>query len=126
MANNTKKRILVMDDDELIRELFNEMINILGHETVIVANGEEAIAAYKSAVETGNKFDLLILDLTIAVGMSGLETMKKLKELDNTIKAIVSTGHDIEELKYKEYGFCGAITKPFNLNQIKKVLDEYI
>lgn len=121
-----KKRILAMDDDELIRELLFEMIDLLGYEVVIVTKGEEALSTYKSYMERAIPFDLVILDLTINTGMSGIDTIKKLKEIDPLVKAIVSSGHDITESQYRELGFSGAIKKPFTFDRLKIILNELI
>ena len=119
-----KMRILLMDDEEIVCDVVKEMINFLGHECYVVRNGEEAIEAYKRGMENNEKFDILIMDLTIPGGMGGKEAIKRLKEIDPYVKAIVSSGHDIEgaATSYKEHGFVASLSKPFKLQEINETL----
>src|SRR5208283_1886752 len=88
-----KGRILLMDDEELIRDVAGRMIEVFGHEVEYAEHGEAAIEKYRAAMESGNPFDIVILDLTIRGGMGGKETVGKLLAVDPKIKAIVSSGY---------------------------------
>lgn len=119
-----KKRILVMDDEELIRNLTHGMLDHLGHEALLTENGEQALELYTKAKEEGNPFDLVILDLTIKGGMGGKDTMKNLHALDPQVKAIVASGYSSDPVmsNFREYGFLAAVQKPFSIDEIRKVL----
>jgi len=79
---------------------------------------------YKKTKESGKSYDLVILDLTNKIGMGGEETIKKLLEIDSDVKGIVSTGYPTDPIvtKFKEYGFCGALTKPFTIDELRKTV----
>ncbi|MCK5405722.1 MAG: response regulator, partial [Desulfobulbaceae bacterium] len=77
-----KGRILVMDDEEIVREVVEQMLVYLGYEVVFVADGSQAIERYRESRESGASFDLVILDLTVPGGMGGKETMEHLLKID--------------------------------------------
>ncbi|KAA3613169.1 MAG: hybrid sensor histidine kinase/response regulator [Calditrichaeota bacterium] len=121
-------KILVMDDEESIRNILNAMLTKLGYEVECAKNGDEAIAFFKQALDEGIPFDLVIMDLTIPGGLGGKETIKSLLEIDPKINAIVSSGYSNDPVmaNYKAYGFSGVIVKPFTLSDIKKILHSTI
>ena len=82
-----------MDDKENIKTMVKHMLNRLGYEVELATDGAEAIALYKEAKASKERFDAVILDLTIPGGMGGIEAIGKLREIDPEIKAIVSSGY---------------------------------
>jgi len=114
-------KILVVDDEEIVRDIAGKMLTHFGHSVVYAANGEDALKIYQSARENGKPFDLVILDLTIPGGMGGVATIQRLKELDPDVKAIVSSGYSNDPVisNYEDYGFCGVVTKPYNVEDLK-------
>jgi CheY-like chemotaxis protein len=120
-----KCRILLMDDEELIRDIAGEMIRSLGHEVEFAFNGEEAIARYRESLLTGRKFDIVILDLTIRGGMGGEEVIRALREIDPHIKAVVSSGYaDSSAIsQYQELGFRACLAKPYSVSILKDTLN---
>ncbi len=123
-----KGRILFMDDQEGIKRMVRLMLNKLGYEVELATDGAEAIELYKEAKASGQKFDVVILDLTIPGGMGGKETIRKLYEIDPEIKAIVSSGYFNDPIMsgYEAYGFKGAIAKPYEIKEFSKILHEVI
>ncbi len=123
-----KGRVLVMDDEEFVREISMEILNYLGCECVAAADGHVAIELYMQAQENNNPFDILIMDLTIPGSMGGVETLEKLLVLDPNVKALVSSGYanDPAMANYRDYGFCGVIPKPFRVEELKTTLDEFL
>jgi two-component system cell cycle sensor histidine kinase/response regulator CckA len=121
-------RILVMDDEELIREMVGRMLEKLGYEPEFAKDGAEAIEIYKAAMESGMTYDAVILDLTIPGGMGGKEAIKKLLEIDPEVKAIVSSGYsdDLILSNFREYGLKGIMPKPFGTLSLSKVLHEVL
>jgi PAS domain S-box-containing protein len=117
-------RILVMDDDEAVREVARLMLMELGYTPSIAANGQEALAAFEAARLEGNPFACVILDLTIPGGMGGRETMAKLVAMDRTVRAIVSSGYSSDPVVagYRDYGFSAAMNKPYRLEELSRVL----
>jgi CheY-like chemotaxis protein len=120
-----KRKILVMDDEELIRILASEMLSQLGYNVEVSKDGAEAIELYKKASESGSPFDAVFLDLTIKFGMGGKETIEKLLEIDSNVKAIISSGYSNDPIMsdFEDYGFKGVLARPFNMNELAKVLD---
>ena len=86
-------RILVMDDDEVIREIAGSILTYLGYEVSFASDGEEVLEMYKDAYDRGEGYNLVILYLTIPGGMGAEDAIKKLKEIDPDIKAIVTSGY---------------------------------
>lgn len=120
------KKILIMDDEEMVREIIGTMAAHLGYESESAADGVEAIELYQRARESHHPFDAVIMDLTIPNGMGGKETIEKLLEIDPQIKAIVSSGYCDDPVMghYKDYGFSGAIKKPYRIATFSKVLSD--
>lgn len=120
-----KFRILLMDDEELIRDIAGEMLRSLGHEVEFAINGEEAIAKYRESLLTGAKYDIVILDLTIRGGMGGEEVIKALLEIDPDIKAVVSSGYaDSSAIsQYQPLGFSACLAKPYSIGKLKDTLN---
>lgn len=121
-------KILVMDDEEIIRSVAGRMLNLIGYVAFFAKNGEEAIEKYMEEKEMGEPFDAIIMDLTIPGGMGGEECMAKLKEIDPNAKVIVSSGYSSDPIlaNYRDYGFRGFLPKPYKVRELNKVLDEVL
>ena len=118
--------ILFMDDERDIRLLLDLMLNNLGHISVGTSHGEEAVAAFTEAQNQDQPFDLVILDLTIAGGIGGLETLSLLRKHDLQIKVIVASGYSDDPVmaNYRKFGFSGILPKPFNLDDLTLAIDK--
>ncbi|MCF7886301.1 MAG: response regulator [Candidatus Marinimicrobia bacterium] len=119
-------RILVMDDDKMVRDMAREIIDYLGYETDFAANGSEAINKYKLAKNSDTPYDVAILDLTVRGGMGARKTVKKLLEFDNNVNAIVTTGYANDPIitEYEKYGFKAAFSKPYKIKKLSQILSE--
>jgi PAS domain S-box-containing protein len=124
-ATVRKGRILVMDDEKIVRDLMKLMLDQLGYDVEIAKDGDEAIALYKNAKELSQPFAMVILNLTIRGGMGGEFAIKKLLQIDPHVKAIAVSGYidDHVLMNFREHGFKGAISKPFTLEKLGNVLD---
>jgi signal transduction histidine kinase/DNA-binding NarL/FixJ family response regulator len=124
---NRAKRILIMDDDAMVREMVCQLLKIKDYEVEKTSDGIEAIETYLKAREANSPFDLLLLDLTVKDGLGGVLTLKRLQEIDPRVKAIVFSGYADDPViqNYQQYGFLGAIIKPFTAkvlhDAIKKI-----
>ncbi|MEN8189916.1 MAG: ATP-binding protein [Thermodesulfobacteriota bacterium] len=114
-------RIMVMDDDDMVREVLHAQLTSLGHETVLVVNGEEAVKVYRELQEAGTPADIVIMDLTIPGGMGGKEAASHILQLDPEARLIVASGYSNDPImaNFKEYGFAAAVAKPFDLNELE-------
>lgn len=117
-------KILIMDDQEIIRDLAQAILGNLGHEIFVAKDGTETIELCKSEIEKGKRFDVIIMDLTIPGGMGGKEAIVKIKEIDPGTKVIVSSGYFDNPVvsDYKRYGFDGFIVKPYKVKELIEVL----
>jgi CheY-like chemotaxis protein len=123
-----KGKILIMDDEDMIREITGELLQNLGYQVEFAKNGSEAIDLYREAQGLGKPFDAVILDLTIPGGMGGKEAIKGLLEIDPKIKAIVSSGYSNDPImaEFREYGFNGVIIKPYRLTELSQTLQDVL
>ena len=125
-ANTNNSRILIMDDEKMIREMFWHVLSDAGYEVILTENGEEAVSKFSEAEKSGKPVDLIIMDLIIPGGMGGKETVKKIFEINPQAKVMVSSGYADDPViaRYKDYGFCGVIKKPFSLKKLIKIIDQ--
>ena len=119
-------KILAMDDEEMIRDLLQQMLPRMGYTVEVARDGKEAIELYRRGMDSGEPFDAVILDLTVPGAMGGKETVDRLRRMDATVKAIVSSGYSNDPIMsdYQKYGFSGVVAKPFNLRSLGKTLAE--
>ncbi len=119
-------RILVMDDEEMIRTVVCNMLEYLGYETVQACDGQEAVELYRQGLENGEKFRGVIMDLTIPGGMGGVEATRQISNIDTEAKVIVSSGysHDPVLDNFESFGFCNIVSKPYQLADLSRVLTE--
>ncbi len=92
------KKILVVDDEANIRELYREEFEDMGYEVTVVADGAQALAALDTT-----KFDLVTLDMRMP-DVDGIETLHKMKEKDSTLPVIICTAY--EEYKHDFGSWC--------------------
>jgi signal transduction histidine kinase/CheY-like chemotaxis protein len=119
-----KGRILVMDDEELVREMAGDMLKSLGYQVGYAGDGIEAIEAYRQSMERGKPYDAVLMDLTIPGSMGGKEAVKELKKIDPNVKVIVSSGYSNDPImaEYNKYGFSGVIAKPYKIKDCDETL----
>ena len=121
-------RILVMDDEQIVLDVVAEMLQMLGHDVEKVGNGAEALQAYRSALDAGRRFDVVILDLTVPGAMGGKEAVQLLLQIDPGVKAVVSSGYasDTTVSDFRSFGFAGVLSKPYTLHDIEKVVADLL
>lgn len=79
-------------------------------------------------MEREQPFDIILMDLTIPGGMGGKEAIQKLRKIDPGAKAIVSSGYSDDRVlsKFEEYGFCGAVTKPYKIDDLAEIIHKAV
>ena len=123
-----KGRVLVMDDEKLIRDIVVQFLNVMGFETAMAEDGRAAMDLYREAKESGHAFDVVIMDLTIPGGMGGKETIDKLLAYDPAAIAIVSSGYSNDPImsNCEAYGFKGVIKKPYRIEDLSDALRDLL
>lgn len=122
-------RILVMDDEAIMRDLAAKSLTRVGYIVECAQNTPETVTMFKDALASGKPYDLVILDLTIRGENGGERAVRLLQDIDPDVKAIVFSGYSKDPVmaNCKDYGFCGAVKKPFApsdlVEAIRKVLD---
>ncbi len=125
-GNNTMKgAVLVMDDQEMLREIAVAMLEELGYDVITAEDGEQAVDKYRQSLKQGAPIDLVIMDLTVPGGMGGADSAKNILKLDGNAKIMVCSGHAADEVvtHYQDYGFCGVIGKPYNFDELARAID---
>ncbi|HTG01203.1 MAG TPA: PAS domain S-box protein [Nitrospirota bacterium] len=123
-------RVLVVDDEAMIRDVLEKILQRQGYDPVSVPDGRDAVSLYNESKKNGKPFNVVIMDLTIPGGMGGKEAMAKLLEIDPKVKVIVSSGYSNDPIMahFRDYGFRGVVTKPFTMNKlsemVKRVIEE--
>ena len=118
------KAVLVMDDEEMIRDLASEMLRELGFHVWTCADGDEAVSLYKSAHGSDTPFVAVIMDLTIPAGKGGKEAAREILDFDPQARLIVSSGYSNDPIMadYVSHGFVSAIAKPYSFHKLADVM----
>ncbi len=113
-----------MDDEEIMRTLIQSMLEQAGYRVYLAENGDEAIGCYVEAQKCGYPFDAVIIDLYVAHGEGGKETIKKLLEIDPCVRAIVTSGAtgDPAVTEFRTFGFRGVLAKPFTSDALEQTV----
>jgi CheY-like chemotaxis protein len=121
-------RVLIMDDEEMVRQVAGEMLKTLGYTVEFARHGAEAIEMHQNARESGQPIDVVIMDLTIPGGMGGEEATKRLLETNPEAKVLVSSGYSDNPLMadYRKFGFSGVLIKPYNITQLSEEMRKAI
>lgn len=118
------RKILVMDDEQIVADIAEQMLMYLGYEASIVFTGEEAVTLYRQAYEKKEPFSLVIMDLNIPKGMGGMEAVKHILEINSSAKVLVSSGYSNDPImqEFRKYGFSGCIAKPFDIKGLEDAI----
>ncbi len=122
------KRVLVMDDEKIVRKVMVNMLAKMGFSVDAVSDGKEVVEAYEKSIASGSPYDIVIMDLTIPGGMGGMEALEHLKRIDENVRAVVTSGYSIDPVMahYREYGFSGCIVKPFTMSSLRESLSDFL
>ncbi len=117
-------RVIVMDDDDLVRRAATRMVSQLGFQVLSARDGAELLSMCEQARESGQPVQAAIVDLTVPGGMGGQEAIRLLREREPHVKAIVSSGYSADPVMadYEKYGFAGVVSKPYSLRDLAAVL----
>ena len=126
VQTSRRGRILVMDDEALVRDVVAALLGSMGYEVLLSANGEEAVAIYKASHGEGAPVDMVITDLTVVGAMGGLEAAALIREWDPEARVVVSSGYSNDPVMADctAHGFCAAIAKPYTHDDLMMVVAE--
>ena len=118
------RKILVMDDEAMLRALEEKMLQRLGYHVKTVKDGKEAVDAYRKSLEESEPFDLVLLDLTVKGGPGGKEAIRELLKLNPDVRAVVCSGYADDPVMSNcgEYGFRASLAKPFRAVSLEDAL----
>ena len=121
-------RVLIMDDETNIRVIERAYLERMGYEVTDVKDGQEAIDSYLKGLQAGAPFDLVMLDLTVRQGMGGQLAMERLLKIDPSVRAIIASGYVDDPVieNYTDYGFQGALKKPFTREEINILVENIL
>jgi PAS domain S-box-containing protein len=127
-AREGKWKVLVMDDEDLVRDMAIGMLEHLGFEARGARDGREAIGMYKDADTEGTPFDLVVMDLTVPGKMGGKEACARLLGMYPDARVIVCSGYSSDPVMsdHAAYGFLGMLGKPFHMEELKRVVEQVL
>lgn len=122
---NENHKVLLVDDDHVVCSIGEQFLKTLNCSVVIANNNKQAIDKFLEARNSGQPFNIAILDLTIPGESGGVETAQQLLHIDTTVKMIVSSGYSDDPVmaNYADYGFSAILAKPYTLENLRKVLN---
>ncbi|MBF0563605.1 MAG: response regulator [Nitrospirae bacterium] len=121
----SKKKVLLMDDNEGVLETISELLELNGYEVGKSRDSIEAVQLYLEAMKSSAPFDVVVLDLTVPGGFGGKKAMEELLKIDPKVKAIIASGYSDDPIvsQYRQYGFQGVITKPYDVDELNSLIN---
>ena len=121
-------RALLMDDEASIRRLGQSALQRLGLEATTVSDGGEAVREIAAAHAAGRPYCLVIFDLTVPGGMGGKEALEKVRKIDPTVRAIVSSGYSQNPVMadFRAHGFDAVVPKPYEVGQLTEAVRQVL
>ena len=126
MAKN--KKVLVLDDEELILELVEDIFHVLDLDVETVLDGIQAVEIFREAREKGEPFDLVLLDMTLPGELDGAAALREMRKIDPEIKAVVSSGYSADDIisNAGKYGFDAAVPKPYSISVLRETVNKLL
>lgn len=124
-APKVRGKVLVIDDEMMIRTLIGDLINGMGHEAIVAASGREGVAKFTAAAGSGRPFDLVLTDLGMPE-MSGWDVVDEVKQHspETPVALITGWGDQLDPEKMKESHVDRVIAKPFSVDDIKLLMSQ--
>jgi signal transduction histidine kinase/CheY-like chemotaxis protein len=123
-----KRRILLMDDEQMILDIVSRMLGHLGYEVTTCTDGSQAIAAFAKAKSQSEPFDVVMMDLVIPNGVGGQDAVHTIKKIEPNVRVIASSGHLEHPVMqdHKQFGFNAVLEKPYKLEKLQQVIEAVI
>lgn len=119
---------IIMDDEEIVREIAGIMIESFGYQKVLFDDGSKAVDYFTRETASGRKIAGMIFDLTIPGGMGGLEAQAAIHRISPATPVFVSSGYSEDPVmaEPEKHGFTASISKPFRRNELAAMLNRFI
>ncbi|MCA9955218.1 MAG: response regulator [Ardenticatenaceae bacterium] len=119
-----QKSVLIIDDERQVRETIEDILDMESVNTLAAANGEEGVTQFAANQE---QIGLIILDLSMP-GMSGIDTFTALREIDPTVKIILSSGYSEGDIlkKLGRMHPTGFLNKPYRLETVLQIIKQHL
>jgi CheY-like chemotaxis protein len=119
------RRVLILEDEPLIRQLMSVTLKSIGCEVHQTMDGADTITKYTDAMEQGKPYQLVIMDLSIPNGMGGLQAIDGILQKDPNARAIVSSGYCDDPVlsRYMDYGFRAVLPKPYQPQELQHMVE---
>ena len=118
-------KVMILDDDSMIRQITGDMLRALGYKVDFAKSGEELLEKHQQSLRKKSPCSTIIMDLTLEHGLSAKETIKRLREIDQDVPVIVSSGYSNDPMmnRYHQYGFNGCVIKPYDMQQLGHIIE---
>ncbi len=127
-AAHGQGRILVMDDEEILRDTIGAVLENHGYQVVAAADGAEALRFFENGLARGEGFDAVILDLTVPGGIGGKDVIGELRKRNRNMPIFVSSGYANDPIlaRPREFGFTASLVKPFKSQSLLALLARHL
>ncbi len=122
------RRVLILEDEPLIRQLMVQNLKAAQCHVIDTHDGSETVSRYQEALTAGTPFDLVIMDLSIPGGMGGATAMELIRQMDPSVRAIVSSGYSDDPImsRFLDYGFRAVLPKPYQPQELRTLVEELL
>jgi PAS domain S-box-containing protein len=116
--------ILVIDDEDSVREVVQDMLEDAGIRTLVASNGEQGVQLYKAS---RTEIQLVLLDLSMP-GIGGKQAFRLLKEINPDVRVVLSSGYSETEVTddLRGLGLAGFIQKPYHYEALKEIMSSFL
>ncbi len=124
LENQSRLRVLVLDDDDAVRRVVTSMLALLEHDAAVVGTSAEAFAHYQNALLENRPFDVILVDLTMPGDLSGSQVLEQLRASGCQARLVVMSGYSTEPIMnhLEAHGLSARLQKPFAVADLRQVL----
>jgi PAS domain S-box-containing protein len=117
--------ILVMDDEEYMREVVEAVLQAMGYTVAQARDGREALMLFSRALQAGAPFAVSLLDLTVPAGRSGKDIVAEMRSMQSDALIVAASGYSEDPImaQPKDFGFDASIRKPFSRVELARLLE---
>jgi CheY-like chemotaxis protein len=124
-TSSAQRRILIMDDEDFVRDLASDMLIGMGYNVSVAHHGQEAVDMVQQSIAKHEPFDVIILDLTIPGGTGGKEALQKILSIAPDTRAVASSGYSDDPViaAPQKFGFICSLRKPYMKQEVAAMLE---